>query len=208
MAETILPKEERLRLKTRSHHLDPIVLIGAAGVSEPVVKEIDRALSAHGLIKIRAPAGPREEREQLFQNIAERLGAARIQLIGRLMVLFREKPREPPPAAIRVSAKSRGSGSRAPLPSPSLATRAKRKRKPGPAAPPAIGATRTAFRARPGAAGTGGAPRATARRAPAEALGRSLKRSERGPAKASRAVPERTAGPRVRVNGRKARAGR
>lgn len=84
-----LSRDERLRLKSDSHHLPPVVLIGANGLTPAVLKEIDRALTAHQLIKVRTPASAREEREQLFLEIAERLGAARIQLIGRLMVLYR-----------------------------------------------------------------------------------------------------------------------
>jgi RNA-binding protein YhbY len=61
------------------------------------LKEIDRALSAHELIKVRTPALGRDEREQLAVQMAGRLGAARIQLIGRLVVLFRPAPQEPAP---------------------------------------------------------------------------------------------------------------
>jgi RNA-binding protein len=104
MTERILPKEERLRLKARSHHLDPVVLLGAAGLSDAAAREIDRALDAHGLIKVRGPSAPREERERLFGAIAERLDAGRIQLIGRLMVLYRPIPS---PDAAQAGARAR-----------------------------------------------------------------------------------------------------
>jgi RNA-binding protein len=87
--ELTLSRDERLRLKSVSHHLDPIVLLGAAGLSEAVIQEIDRALAVHELVKVRVPASARQQREQLFLEVAERLGAARIQLIGRSIVLFR-----------------------------------------------------------------------------------------------------------------------
>jgi RNA-binding protein len=87
--ELTLSPGDRLRLKSDSHHLDPIVLLGAAGLSEAVLKEIDRALTTHELVKVRLPASDRQERERLFFEVAERLGAARVQLIGRAMVLFR-----------------------------------------------------------------------------------------------------------------------
>ncbi|HEX4584601.1 MAG TPA: YhbY family RNA-binding protein [Burkholderiaceae bacterium] len=89
MTELTLTRDERLALKSQSHHLDPIVLLGANGLTAAVLKEIDRALTAHQLVKVRTPAGERQEREQLFLEVAERLGAARIQMIGRLIVLFR-----------------------------------------------------------------------------------------------------------------------
>jgi len=92
MGELTLSRDERLRLKSASHHLDPVVLLGAAGLSEAALKEIDRALNAHELVKVRVPALAAHERERLFLEVADRLTAARIQLIGRLMVLFRPAP--------------------------------------------------------------------------------------------------------------------
>jgi RNA-binding protein len=97
MAELTLSRDERLALKSRAHHLNPVVLLGAAGLSDAVVKEIDRALRAHELIKIRVPGDDRDERERLFANLAARLSAARVQTIGKLLVLYRPKPDEPAP---------------------------------------------------------------------------------------------------------------
>jgi len=99
MSELTLSRDERLRLKADSHHLEPVVLLGAHGLTEGVFKEIDRALVAHELVKVRTPALDRPQRELMFQQVAERLGAARIQLIGRLMVLFRPAPKDPRPRA-------------------------------------------------------------------------------------------------------------
>jgi RNA-binding protein len=99
MSELTLSRDERLRLKSGSHHLEPVVLLGAHGLTEAVFKEIDRALTAHELVKVRMPALDRAQRELMFQQVAEGLGAARIQLIGRLMVLFRPAPKDPRPRA-------------------------------------------------------------------------------------------------------------
>jgi RNA-binding protein len=98
MTELTMSRDDRLRLKSESHHLEPVVLLGAHGLTEAVLKEIDRALTAHQLVKVRVPASDRQERERMFVEVAKRLGAARIQLIGRLMVLFRPAPEEPFPA--------------------------------------------------------------------------------------------------------------
>ena len=94
MAEIPLTPKERQALKGRAHRLDPVVLVGAQGLSEAVVKEIDRALTAHELIKVRVPGDEREARETLFIAVAERLGAARVQAIGKLLVFYRPKPPE------------------------------------------------------------------------------------------------------------------
>ena len=95
MAEIPLTPKERQVLKGRAHGLDPIVLLGAQGLSEAVVKEIDRALTAHELIKVRVPGDEREAREALFVAVADRLGAARVQAIGKLLVFYRPKPEQP-----------------------------------------------------------------------------------------------------------------
>ena len=95
MSELILTRDERLALKGRAHHLNPAVLIGAAGLSDAVVREVDRALNAHELIKVRVPGDDRGQREGVFAELATRLGAARVQMIGKLLVLYRPRPPEP-----------------------------------------------------------------------------------------------------------------
>jgi len=103
MAELMLSQDQRLSLRAQAHGLDPLVLLGAAGLSDAVYKEIDRALKAHGLIKVRAGKMEAEERAALFLAMAERLEAARIQSIGHTFVLFRPvpPPTPKPPAARR-----------------------------------------------------------------------------------------------------------
>lgn len=94
MPELMLDRDARLALKARAHALNPVVLLGAAGLTEAVLKEIDRALTAHELIKVRVPGDDRAEREAVFSRIAEALGAARVQMIGKLLVLYRPRPAE------------------------------------------------------------------------------------------------------------------
>ena len=60
---------ERKALKARAHKLDPIVQIGAKGVTEEVIAEIDRALKAHELIKVRAGTMDRRERDEAMSAI-------------------------------------------------------------------------------------------------------------------------------------------
>lgn len=93
MAEIQLTPKERQALKALAHGLKPVVLLGSAGLSPSVVKEIDRALLAHELIKVKVPGDDRTEREELFASLAEDLSAARVQAIGKLLVLFRPAPK-------------------------------------------------------------------------------------------------------------------
>lgn len=75
-----------------AHHLDPVVLIGGDGLTDAVKKEVDAALKAHGLIKVRVFSDDRAEREQFLQTLADELDAAPIQHIGKLLVLWRPIP--------------------------------------------------------------------------------------------------------------------
>ena len=93
MAELLLDRDKRLELRGAAHHLKPVVLLGARGLTEAVEKEIDRALDEHGLIKIHVPGDERGEREEIYTTLADKLNAARIQAIGKMLVLWRE-PKE------------------------------------------------------------------------------------------------------------------
>jgi RNA-binding protein len=85
-----LSPTRRRELKARAHALDPVVLIGGAGLSPAVLAEIDRALKNHELIKVRAPGADRLEREAILEEICGRTGAQTVQHIGKVLVLFRE----------------------------------------------------------------------------------------------------------------------
>ena len=90
-----LTPAERKAHRAEAHHLDPVVMIGADGLTPAVVKETDAALNAHGLIKIRVLGDDRAAREAVFQQLADQLNAAPIQHIGKLLVLWRPKPAKP-----------------------------------------------------------------------------------------------------------------
>jgi putative YhbY family RNA-binding protein len=85
---------ERSALRSEAHGLNPIVLIGDAGLTPAVMKEIDAGLNAHGLIKVRVFGDDREERIAIYETICNELGAAPIQHIGKLLVLYRPKKEE------------------------------------------------------------------------------------------------------------------
>ena len=85
---------ERKAHRAEAHHLDPVVMIGNEGLTPAVKKETDAALNAHGLIKVRVLGDDREQREAIYQQLAEDLNAAPIQHIGKLLVLWRPKPKK------------------------------------------------------------------------------------------------------------------
>ena len=92
MPKIELTPAQRKEYRAQAHHLDPVVMVGADGLSTAVRKEIDAALNAHGLIKVRVFADDRAVREAMLQTVADELGAAPIQHIGKLLVLWRPIP--------------------------------------------------------------------------------------------------------------------
>jgi putative YhbY family RNA-binding protein len=87
-----LTSAERKALRALAHHLDPVVTVGDAGLTPAVLAETGRALSAHGLIKIRVHGDDREQRLAILDEICSTLGCAPVQAIGKLLVVWREKP--------------------------------------------------------------------------------------------------------------------
>jgi len=92
MPQIQLTPAQRKVHRAEAHHLDPVVLVGGDGLTANVIKEIDAALNAHGLIKVRVFSDDRVARETMFQQISTDLNAAPIQHIGKLLVLWRPQP--------------------------------------------------------------------------------------------------------------------
>ena len=87
-----LSPAERKEKRSEAHHLDPVVMIGSDGLTPAVSNEVDAALNAHGLIKVRVLSDERSNRETIFATLADTLDAAPIQHIGKLLVLWRPMP--------------------------------------------------------------------------------------------------------------------
>ncbi len=79
-------------LKAKAHKLEPVVIIGAKGLTAEVLAEIERALKAHELIKVRAPVLERGERNQVLNQVCERTGAQPVQQVGKVFVIYRKNP--------------------------------------------------------------------------------------------------------------------
>ncbi len=79
------------QMKTLTHKLKPVIMIGQAGLTEAVNKEIELTLNTHELIKIKIRA-ERETRKQIQQQICSETNAELIQSIGQIIVIYRKKP--------------------------------------------------------------------------------------------------------------------
>lgn len=93
MSQTLpITDHQRRWLKKRAHHLKPVVQLGAAGLSDAVLAELEHALDHHELVKVRLPGGGRGMRDAVVGAIAERAGADLVQRIGNTASFFRANP--------------------------------------------------------------------------------------------------------------------
>ena len=92
--KTSLTPSERQALKGRAHRLNPVVMIAEAGLTASVLAEIERNLAAHELIKIRIFNTDRDVRERLMTEVCAATAAQPVQHIGKILVVYREKPAE------------------------------------------------------------------------------------------------------------------
>lgn len=94
MPQIELTPAQRSAHRADAHFLDPVVIIGANGLTDAVRREVDAALNAHGLIKVRVAGDDRDAREVIFHDLCDTLNAAPIQHIGKLLVLWRPQPQK------------------------------------------------------------------------------------------------------------------
>jgi RNA-binding protein len=90
----MLTPAERKALKARAHKLEPVVQIGAKGLTDEVLAEIERALHAHELIKVRAAGLERGERDEVLAGVCRKTGAETVQQVGKVFVLYRKSDHE------------------------------------------------------------------------------------------------------------------
>ena len=89
-ALTITPAQ-RKSLKADAHDLSPVVMIGGDGLTPAVIKEAKLAISHHALIKVRVFGDEREARIAIYEELCDKLDAAPVQHIGKLLVLWKPK---------------------------------------------------------------------------------------------------------------------
>ena len=93
---------DRKQFKAIGHHLNPVLIIGSAGLSEGVCNEAERAITDHELIKIKVNVGDRELRKQLIAQLTDTLKAELVQSIGNMALLFRENEKPDPKLSNRL----------------------------------------------------------------------------------------------------------
>jgi RNA-binding protein len=96
---TALTNKERAHLKARAHALEPVVHVGNAGVTDTLVAEVDRALTAHELIKVKIGTDDRANRVAIGDAICARTSATAVHRVGKVIILWRPRPIDAPDRA-------------------------------------------------------------------------------------------------------------
>ena len=92
---TALTNRERAHLKARAHALEPVLHVGNAGLTEALMAELDRALTAHELIKVKVGTDDRVNRAAIGDEICARTGATAVHRVGKVVILWRPRPADP-----------------------------------------------------------------------------------------------------------------
>jgi RNA-binding protein len=90
-----LTDNQKKHLRGLAHKLKPVVMVGQHGLKETIFEEVDIALDAHELIKIKVSVGDREERDAIIQEICARSNASLVQRVGNIAIMFRRNPKRP-----------------------------------------------------------------------------------------------------------------
>lgn len=78
-------------LRAKAHHLKPVVLLGAKGLTPSVVEETEVAINAHELIKVKIGGVEKAERQEIARSLCEQLRAELVQMIGNIAIIYRKK---------------------------------------------------------------------------------------------------------------------
>lgn len=79
-------------MKARAHALEPVVHVGNSGVTDALVAEVDRALTAHELIKVKVGTDDRASRVAIGDEICARTAATAVHRVGKVLILWRPRP--------------------------------------------------------------------------------------------------------------------
>ena len=96
MNRPVLGAHSRAFLKSLAHRLAPVVQVGTEGISPEVVRATSIALEDHELIKVKLGQGFAGERIAAAEELAVQTGSATVQVIGRVLVLYRRRSRDDP----------------------------------------------------------------------------------------------------------------
>tara|TARA_Y100001970_G_C14192957_1_gene836434 strand:+ start:418 stop:726 length:309 start_codon:yes stop_codon:yes gene_type:complete len=84
-----LNSRQRKYLKSRAHHLDPVLIIGRNGISDGTIESLSKALKVKELIKVKF-SDFKSEKKQLSNNIEKLTKSHLVSIIGNIAIFFRQ----------------------------------------------------------------------------------------------------------------------
>jgi RNA-binding protein len=95
LTQQTLTEKQKKHLRGLAHAREPVVMIGQGGLSPAITGELDTALGAHELVKVRARVGDRDARDEIFAELAQQTRSALVQRIGNVAVFYRPRKDSP-----------------------------------------------------------------------------------------------------------------
>jgi RNA-binding protein len=92
--QPLTPNQKKF-LRGLAHGLNPVIIIGAQGVTESLMTELDKSLTHHELLKVKMAAGEREDRKKIIDYVVEQTKSQLVQSVGKMFVIYRPHPKEP-----------------------------------------------------------------------------------------------------------------
>jgi RNA-binding protein len=90
-----LSEKQKKYLRRLAHPMNPIVMLGNAGLTDAVAAEMDRALTDHELVKVTARVGDRDARNEALTSLASRTASELVQRVGHVGVFYRRRKELP-----------------------------------------------------------------------------------------------------------------
>jgi RNA-binding protein len=103
----------RKTLRAAGHHLSAVVQVGKEGITDAVVRQLDEALAAHELVKVKIGTETPEDRFEAADRLGEATDGLIAQILGRTILVYRRHPEKPrfeaapaPPANAKAKTKT------------------------------------------------------------------------------------------------------
>ncbi|MBF6057298.1 MULTISPECIES: ribosome assembly RNA-binding protein YhbY [Thiomicrorhabdus] len=86
-----LSANQKKYLRSIAHNINPMIIIGANGVTDSLMAELESTLAHHELLKIKMNAADRDDRQTITDYIIKQTGALLVQSVGKTCVIYRQK---------------------------------------------------------------------------------------------------------------------
>ena len=120
----------RRALRGHGHAMSPIVQIGKAGVTDAVIKQVTQALADHELIKVKVGGECPQDRFEVADRLDGEPGVDVVQIVGRVILIYKRHPHEPRYEGKRAQAKKEATAAKAAKPPGGRRKRPKRPTRP------------------------------------------------------------------------------